>query len=370
MQANSRTIDGQWMKMAVKLARKGSGKTAPNPPVGAVIVKNGKCISSGWHRKAGTGHAEVIAIKNAGALAKGATLYVTLEPCSTTGRTGPCTSAIASAGIKRIVVGSIDPNPLHEGRGIHLLETAGLKVAVGVLSGETDSLISPFTKLQKQGRPFLTLKMAMSLDGRITDRNGRSKWISSDVSRKSVRRFRGKVDAVMVGVGTVVADDPELRPILAGSFQPFRIVVDTKGRTPLNSTLLSDRLVSKTIIVVGQSCPKAIREAITSTGARVIQAKEKSGKINLKDMMRRLGNLGIMHILCEGGATLAASLIKEEIPDEYQIYSAPILLGDTGTLPVLQGQGWTLNNAPLLDILKVKRSGPDILYHCKPKGKS
>lgn len=367
MQEKSKTGDSKWMKKAVNLARKGQGRTAPNPPVGAVIVRNGKLIGSGWHRKAGTDHAEIIAIKKAGVYAKGATLYVTLEPCSTTGRTGPCTAAVISAGIKRVVIGSIDPNPKHKGRGLSILKKAGIAVDAGILAEETDRLIGPFAKLQKTGRPYLTLKMAMSLDGRITDIRGQSKWISSDRSRKAVRRLRGRVDAVMVGIGTVIADNPELCPISAGHFQPYRIVIDTHGLTPLNSKLLSDRFASKSIVVTGTSCSDRKCAAIAARGARVVKAREANGRIVLKDMMRRLGALGIMHILCEGGATLAASLIEDDIADNYLIYAAPMLLGGDGSLPVLSGRGWSLKNAPVLDILRTKRSGPDIVLECRPR---
>ena len=369
MKARNKTDDLQWMSEAITLARRGQGRTRPNPPVGAVIVKNGRIIGSGWHRKAGSAHAEINAIKAAGAAARNASIYVTLEPCSTQGRTGACTDAIIELGISRVVVASTDPNPKHRGRGFSTLRKAGIEVVRGVGVKQADELIAPFAKWISSGTPYLTLKMAMSLDGRITDSRGKSQWISCEQSRKAVRKLRGRVDAVMVGSGTVLADNPSLYPVSAGSFQPYRVAVDSRGRTPLKSNLLSDDQVEKTIIVVGSSCSIAREKRIIAAGAKVVRTKGAGGRVSLRDMMAKLGKLGILHVLCEGGAVLAGSLIEKGVPDEYHIYSAPIILGDSGCLPVIAGQAWSLSNAPQVEIIETSRSGQDILVRARQRRK-
>jgi diaminohydroxyphosphoribosylaminopyrimidine deaminase/5-amino-6-(5-phosphoribosylamino)uracil reductase len=357
--ARKTTEDSQWMSIAADLAELGTARTSPNPPVGAVIVKNGRQISTGWHRKAGGDHAEVLAIKKACKKATGASLYVTLEPCSTTGRTGPCVEAIIAAGINSVIVGSTDPNASHKGRGYRILRNAGIQVKSGVLRKRTDELIAPFSKWITSGTPFITLKMAMSLDGKIADAKGKSQWISCERSRKAVRVFRGKVDAVMVGAGTVLADNPSLHPIGAGKFQPYRIAVDTHGRTPLKSHLLTDGFSEKTIIVVGSSCPNRSIDRIAEKGATVLRVRESGGRVALSAMLKQLGKLNIMHILCEGGAVLAGSLLKQNIPDRYHIYSAPMILGSGACLPVVSGQAWTLQSAPRLKVKSSEKIGCD-----------
>jgi diaminohydroxyphosphoribosylaminopyrimidine deaminase/5-amino-6-(5-phosphoribosylamino)uracil reductase len=371
MQRRSGAEDIQFMARAVTLASRGKGTTRPNPPVGAVVVKNGQVLGEGWHRKAGGDHAEIIALKKAGVAAKGSTLYVTLEPCSTTGRTGPCTQAIIAAKIKRVVVGSTDPNSKHKARGYRVLRAAGIDVCHGVLSQATNELIAPFTKWMATGRPYITLKMAMSLDGKITDKDGRSQWISCEQSRKAVRQLRGKVDAVMVGSGTVLADNPSLYPIGAGKRQPYRIAVDTKGRTPLDSNLLSDDHVDKTTMVIGSSCSRKKEELYLAQGATVIRAKERGGHVALSDMMKRLGKMNILHVLCEGGAVLAGALAAQNLVDEYHIYSAPVILGDgKRNLPVIAKQEWGLSKCPRLEVQEVSMSGDDIFTRCRPAGRS
>ena len=371
MQRRSAADDLKFMARAVTLASRGEGRTRPNPPVGALVVKNGRVLGEGWHRRAGGDHAEIIALKKAGAAAKGATLYVTLEPCSTTGRTGPCTSAIIDAQIQRVVVGSTDPDARHKARGYRILRRAGISVSNGVLAEETDRLIAPFAKWTGTGSPYITLKMAMSLDGRITDKDGRSQWISCEQSRKAVRQLRSRVDAVMVGSNTVLADNPSLYPLGAGKRQPYRIAVDTKGRSPLNSNLLSDEHVEKTIIVIGSSCSRKKEELFCARGATVIRAKERHGHVSLTDMLKSLGKMKILHILCEGGAVLAGALTQQDLVDEYHIYSAPVILGDgKKSLPVIASQAWSLSKCPRLKVLEMCASGEDIFTRCCPAGRS
>jgi len=348
------------MREAVALARRGIPHTSPNPPVGAVLVKGGAIIGRGWHRKAGTDHAEVAAIRDAGSAARGSELYVTLEPCSTHGRTGPCTQAIRNAGIRSVFVGSIDPNPKHKGKGVRVLKRHGITVTTGVLRNETDDLIAPFRKWITESMPYVTLKMAMSLDGRISDKAGRSKWISCEESRRAVKRMRGRVDAVMIGAATAAADDPSLNTSSSRGYQPLRVVITTKGRLTAGSNLLSDSNACRTVVVTGRSCSAKTESLLCANGASVIRAKECGGQISLRDALRKLGRLGVLHVLCEGGARLAASLIEERLVDRLQVYTAPVFLGDRPCLPVLAQKSWALAKAPRLNLIETRRIGDDL----------
>jgi len=321
--------DEQWMARALDLARKGEGLTRPNPPVGAVVVKAGKVVGEGWHRRAGTAHAEVLALRQAGAKARGATLYVTLEPCSTWGRTPPCVDAVLAAGIKRVVVGIRDPNPAHAGRGLALLRKAKIAVAENVLREESAELIEPFARWIMTGRPYVTLKLALSFDGKIADRTGASRWISGKESQKKVHELRRRVDAIMVGAGTVRADDPQLLPRPSGGRKPFRVIV---GRIPKTARVLTDEHANRTI--VGTS---------------------------LQGLMGRMGRMGILHVLCEGGGELAESLVKAGLVDEYYFFFAPKFIGGKKAVGALGGKGWLLKHAPELKFISGESVGPDLL---------
>ncbi len=360
LMANPRNHQAEhFMRIALDLAERGRGRTSPNPPVGAVLVRRGAVVGKGWHRKAGGDHAEVAAIKDAGLRARGATLYVTLEPCSTTGRTGPCTDAVITAGIAGVAVGAVDPNPNHKGSGISLLRKAGLRTQVGVLKSECDSMIAPFAKWIETGLPYVTLKMAMSLDGRTTDRRGRSQWISCGHSRDRVRRFRGKVDAVLVGSRTVVDDDPALYPIGARGYQPLRVTLSTRGTVPIDRKLFKDAQKTRTVVVVGPCCTKR-REALLREGCgNVLRVREARGRVSLRQALRKIAGLGVLHIFCEGGAELAAGLLREGLVDRLQVYSAPMVLGDEGA-PVLAGVSWTLAAAPQMAMVESRQVGSDL----------
>ena len=272
----SEKVDKKWMLEALLLAGKGVGKTRPNPPVGAVVVKGNAIIGSGWHRKAGGPHAEVYALKEAGTRARNSTLYVTLEPCSTTGRTLACTQAILDAGIRRIVVAVRDPNPAHAGRGLALLRRRGITVTCGVCKTEAQALIEPFKKWVTTGVPWVTLKMAMSLDGRIADVNGNSKWITGSQARHEVQSMRRRADAILVGAETVRQDNPSLYPRPAQGRKPHRIIVSSDGKIPLKSKVLTDAFAASTIIATSKTCSTTQSAALARKGASVKSFPQKS----------------------------------------------------------------------------------------------
>lgn len=352
---------------ACRLAERGEGMTRPNPPVGAVVVRQDERVGWGYHRKAGGPHAEVYALRMAGPRARGATLYVTLEPCSTQGRTPPCTKAILGAGVRRVVVGCADPNPQHAGRGIRLLRRAGLEVTMGVCKTQAERLVEPFGQWIRTGLPYVTLKMAMSLDGRIADTDGRSRWITQPPARALVHQLRKRADAILVGAETVTKDDPSL--LCRGRSAPaaWRIVVSGAGRIPPNCRLLSDGHADKTIIAVGTNMDPVLRRKLEATGARVVAGPAPGGKVSLRPLLRTLAQMGILHVLCEGGGTLAASLVREKLVSEYCFFVAGLFLGDSGAVPVLSGCKWSLGDAPRLRILSSQMVGPDALIRGIPR---
>ena len=309
-------IDWAYMKMAIRLAKSAEGMTSPNPSVGAVLVKAERVVGTGYHQRCGLPHAEINAIRAAGSKAKGADLYVTLEPCDHFGRTPPCTSAIIKCGIRRVIIGMKDPNPVNNGRGMAALERAGIKVITGVLKNDAVSLNLPYIKYITTGLPYVTLKMAQSLDGKIATRTGNSRWITSDAARAYVQRLRGKVDAVMVGANTVLKDDPSLLCKIPGARQPVRVIAS--GRSPLlpSAKILRGSGTSKVIIAMGEK-----------------------GRVNLKDLLKTLGKMGIINILAEGGGELAASLIGKGLVDRYLFFIAPKIIGGRSTVTSVEGDG-------------------------------
>jgi diaminohydroxyphosphoribosylaminopyrimidine deaminase/5-amino-6-(5-phosphoribosylamino)uracil reductase len=354
------------MRRAIALARKGQGSTRPNPCVGAVVVREGQEVGSGFHKKAGGPHAEVFALNAAGPLAEGATLYVTLEPCSTQGRTPPCTNAIRSHRVKRVVVGVVDPNPRHSGAGVSLLRRAKIQVTTGTLADECGRLLAPFTKWIVTQRPYVTLKLGISTDGRIADTTGRSQWITGETSRRAVHALRERVDAVMVGSGTVLADDPSLLPTVKRAVTPFRIVVDSRGRLPLTARILTDGHTDRTVIATSPRCSTARRKAYESVGATVWILPEKNGHVSMLALMKKVGQEGLLHILCEGGGALAGALVEARLVDEYLFFVAPMLIGGAGR-PAVMG-AWPLARAPQLAFEEMTRSGPDLLIRARPAG--
>lgn len=355
--------DQQYMQLALELAARAEGRTCPNPPVGAVVVREGAIVGRGFHPEAGQPHAEIFALQEAGAKASGATLYVTLEPCNHHGRTGPCTEAVIAAGIGKVVVGTLDPNPLVAGRGINRLREAGVLVCVGVLEEECRRLIAPFAKHVTQGLPFVTLKMAMTLDGQTATANGDSRWISNDLSRAYVHEMRNRNDAIMVGIGTVLADDPQLTTRLPeGGRDPIRIVVDSHLELPLTARLLNNDSPARVIVVTTDTANADRSGNLQDKGVEVIALPASNGKVDLKLMLAELGRRNIQSILLEGGATLATEALRHGIIDRVAIFIAPKLLGGSDGTMLFNGPGRTaMSDALQLHNTRVRFFGDDIL---------
>ena len=316
------------MRHALDLARKGAGYVLPNPMVGAVIVKEGKTIGAGFHERFGGAHAEVNALAQAGSAAKRATLYVTLEPCSHYGKTPPCVDAILAARVARVVVAMQDPNPQVAGNGIARLQEQGVQVDVGLLTAEAVDLNKPFIKFITKHRPFVTLKIAQTLDGRIADAHGASRWISSVEARKLVHQWRFEAGAVLVGIGTVLQDDPRLTIRHADGPQPFRIVLDRNLRIPLTSQLLTDEFAKKTILITSDARSDSLKiEQIAANGARLLQLPLQNGRFELSQVLAALAELGIAHIFIEGGADIASAFLQANSVDRLCVFVAPKIFG-------------------------------------------
>ncbi len=353
--------DEYYLRIACRLARRAAGRTSPNPMVGAVIVRAGKIVGSGYHRFAGGDHAEIIALKGAGAKARGATLYLTLEPCSHHGRTPPCAAAVIRAGIAEVVCGTRDPNPLVAGRGIRQLRRAGVKVRVGVLEEQCRELIEEFAKFITRRMPFVTLKLAASLDGRIATANGDSHWISGERSRRAVHRLRNEVDAVLVGSGTLRADDPQLTCRIAGGRNPRRVILDSRLRISLAAQVLHQADVQKTIVAAGARASTPKEQAVKALGAQVWRLPLKRGQVAWRPLLRRLASLGVVCILIEGGGTIAASALKAKIVDKVLFFYAPKILGGDGR-PMIDGLGLRrVKQAIVVKNCRFTRSGGDLL---------
>ncbi|PKM53424.1 MAG: riboflavin biosynthesis protein RibD [Firmicutes bacterium HGW-Firmicutes-5] len=331
-------MDQVYMKKAIALAKLGVGNTNPNPMVGALIIKDGKIISEGYHAYYGGPHAEVNAFKNATASVEGATMYVTLEPCSHYGKTPPCANLIVEKGISKVVVGMMDPNPEVSGRGIALLEENNIEVVVLDMGDELLKLNEIFLKYIKTKKPFCILKTAMTLDGKIATKTGDSKWITNETSRKQVHQLRHQVMGIMVGVGTVIADDPSLTTRLEGNqvgLDPIRIILDTRGRIPLDAKVLTQASDAITIVATTHLMPDATKRAIEATGNRVVVLPLKDHQVDLASLIELLGEQGMDSILIEGGATLNYSALEAGIVDKVITYVAPkIFGGDLAKSPV------------------------------------
>jgi diaminohydroxyphosphoribosylaminopyrimidine deaminase/5-amino-6-(5-phosphoribosylamino)uracil reductase len=301
--------------------------------VGAVVVKNGRVIARGWHKKAGEPHAEAIALAKAGAAAKGATLYVTLEPCSHTNkRTPPCTPLVIKSGVKRVVIAMIDPNRKVSGGGIRAIKKAGIEVITGVLETEARLLNEAYIKYITRGTPFITLKIAQTLDGRIATAKGESKWITGEKEREEGHRLRDRNDAILVGINTVLKDDPALTTRVPKGRDPIRVIVDSKLRIPLFAKVLTERSEAKTIVATLAGAPHAKVNKVRAAGAEVLFMKNDKGRVDLRDLMRQLGKRNIMSVLIEGGAEINASALKAGIVDKVIAIIAPTLMTGTNSL--------------------------------------
>ncbi len=356
-------MDELYMKQALMLAAQGLGRTSPNPVVGAVIVADGSIVGQGWHQAAGTPHAEVHALAQAGRLARNATLYVTLEPCCHHGRTGPCTDAIIAAGVKRVVVAMTDPNPLVRGKGIQKLRQHGLEVLEGVCAAEAAQLNEVFIKWIATGLPFGVLKTAITLDGKIATYTGHSKWITSERSREYVHGLRNMYDAILVGIGTVLADDPSLTTRLPdGGKNPIRVIVDSKGRIPLEAKLLCD-CEAPVIIAVGPEASAEKLAALQAKGAEVLTLPLVAGRgVSLRHLFVELGQRNITSILVEGGAEVNASVLAENVVDKVHWFIAPKIIGGKTAPGPVGGLGLSdMAQATVLEDMQVKNIGKDIL---------
>ena len=319
------STDHEYMAQALRLAEKGLCTTTPNPRVGCVIVRAGKVVGTGWHERAGESHAEIHALAQAGELAQGATVYVTLEPCSHHGRTPPCAEALIKAGVGRVVMAMVDPNPQVAGEGLTQLQQAGIQTDIGLLEEEAYQLNIGFVSRMTCGRPWLRLKIAASLDGKTALNNGVSQWITGAAARRDVHRLRARSCAVLTGIGTVLADDPMLNVReVETTRQPLRVVVDSALRMPPTAKML---LAEETLVVTASSDPaKAGR--LREAGAEVLVLPPLDGRVDLARMLDELGQRGINEITVEAGRGLSGALVQQGLVDEFVIYFAPLLLGD------------------------------------------
>ncbi len=325
------------MRRALELAERGSGETNPNPMVGCVIVRRGLVVGEGWHERAGGPHAERVALDRAGSRARGATLYVNLEPCAHLAkRTPPCAPAVAAAGLRRVVVAMRDPNPAVQGRGLRVLRRAGIAVTNGVLGHEARLLNRRFVIAQEKGRPFVLLKAALTLDGRIATASGESRWITTPAQRRDARALRRHHDGVLVGIGTVLADDPMLLP-LPRTKRPFlRVVLDSRLRLPLASRLVRTVHTAPVVVLCGRGRARR-RRALETLGVTVLVDSESAGRVGTRWAMRALWNVGVRSLMVEGGSEVLGSFLAARLVDEVALFRAPILLGGRTSLPAFGG---------------------------------
>jgi diaminohydroxyphosphoribosylaminopyrimidine deaminase/5-amino-6-(5-phosphoribosylamino)uracil reductase len=350
--------DNRFMQRALALARRGLGKTSPNPAVGAVLVRSGRIIGKGWHKRAGGPHAEVFALSGRGSgipaatgrdknvaptgkhAARGPTLYVTMEPCCTWGKTPPCTDAIIAAGVKRVVVAALDPNPKHNGRGLKVLRRAGIRVEAGLSSDEATAMNEAFNKWITTGMPLVTAKAAMSLDGKIATRTGDSKWITSEAARREAHKLRSRVDAVMVGANTVIRDNPQLT-VRHGvrAKQPLRVVVDARGRAPRTSKLFNDARRRQTVLVTTTLSSARWRRYLSQSGIEVLVVAQQRGRVDLRAALKALGKRNITSVLVEGGGELLGSFFDARLVDKIALFYAPIVIGGRNAVTAVDGEG-------------------------------
>ena len=353
--------DVRWMKRALRLAEKGRGRTSPNPMVGAVLVNDGKVVGEGFHAKAGEAHAEIVALQQAGEGARGTTLYLNLEPCTHYGKTPPCAPRVIEAGVKRVIIGMEDPNPLVKGKGVEMLGRAVLDVEVGILEKECRRLNEAFCKYILKKEPFVILKVAATLDGKMATRNGDSKWISGEASRRFVHKLRDQVDGVLVGIGTVLKDDPMLTARIRGGRDPYRIILDSQLKIPEEAKAIGTH-PTKAIIASTELAPKDKIEKLEKRGVKVLIFDSKRGKVNLRACLSKLGEIGLTNLLVEGGSQVNGSFLDEGLIDKLLLFLSPRLMGDHQAPGIFGGEGVSnLQEAIVLKEIKTKRVGEDIL---------
>ena len=363
-------VDDRFMWAALDLARRGRGKTNPNPMVGAVVVRDGQIVGTGYHRAAGELHAEIMALRKAGESAGGAVLYVNLEPCVHQGRTGPCVDAIISAGICKVVAAMEDPNPLVCGRGFQKLREAGVKVETGVLKEKACRLNEVFIKQITTGRPFVIVKSAVTADGKIATRTGRSRWITGEKARAFVHRLRNNSDAIAVGVDTVLQDDPRLTARLeeGGGKDPQRIVIDSRARLPIDARMINMPSRAATVLATTAAAPPDKVKALQEKGVEVLTIPGREGRVDLAELMVKLGERGVCQLLVEGGGTLNYSLLQAGLIDKVMLFIAPLIVGGRESPTAFDGSGVAgLDEAWHLEDLEIKRYDGDLLLIGYPR---
>jgi diaminohydroxyphosphoribosylaminopyrimidine deaminase/5-amino-6-(5-phosphoribosylamino)uracil reductase len=362
--------DRRYARRAIELARRGAGRASPNPTVGCVIVREGRIVGEGFHEYERRDHAEVVAVRQAGELARGATAYVSLEPCSHHGRTPPCAELLAASGIRRAVVATVDPNPVVSGRGLELLRSSGIDVDLGFMRDEASELIEPFACHVTTGRPLVVGKVGMSLDGRIAPRAGSNRRITSDEAGAFTQNLRLRLDALLVGIGTILSDDPLLtyrgkevkaRPLI-------RVILDSRLRTPPGARIFQAGPSCPVVIFCGSRAPVRSRKELEASGAEIIPVPRDRGLVDLDSVLQELGRRRILGILVEGGSETHWSFLSGGLLDKFYFIVAPLVLGGTGAVPAVGGQGYSgASGAPKFRIRKQFELGPDLVLETYPR---
>jgi len=354
--------DLAFMRQALLLAERGRGAVEPNPLVGAIVVRDGRVVGTGWHQRFGGPHAEVLALAEAGAAARGSTVYVSLEPCCHQGKTPPCTDALLKAGVRRVVAAMTDPFPQVAGRGAELLRQAGVRVEVGVGCEEAAHLNAPYLKLLRTGRPYVIAKWAMTLDGRIATHTGSSRWVTGEAARERVHALRGRVDGILTGIGTVLADDPLLTARPPGPRVATRIILDSRLRIPRDSQLVRTARQFPLLIVHSRSSDPQLREQLESAGCECLAVDSRSDRPYLEAVLDELGRRRMTNLLVEGGSEVLGSFFGLRAVDEAQVFIAPKIVGGRHAVSPVGGAGIPrMNEALAASDLTIERIGPDVL---------
>jgi len=356
--------DEKYMKLALDLAKKGTRAVRTNPKVGAVVVKNNKIIGRGFHKYFGGPHAEVYALRQAGARAKGASLYISLEPCSHWGKTPPCSDAIIQSGIKQVIIGAKDPNPVNKGRGLKMFKKAGIKIKTGVLEKQAQQLNEVFMKYIKTGRPYVIIKAAQTIDGKIATKTGDSRWITEKKARQFSHKLRADVDAIMVGVETILKDDPLLtvRYPEKPKRQPVKVILDSSLRISPDAKIFSKSSPGKVVLATTRKASKEKIKMLLSKKIQIMQANIKDGRVDVDDVLIELGHMGISSVLVEGGGNIIASLLREKLADKAYFFIAPKIIGGKDAVTSVEGSGIAkIKDAIKLRNASVKNIGEDVL---------
>lgn len=357
------SADEEFMSRALALAERARGLTSPNPMVGAVVVLGDRVVGEGFHAAAGSAHAEIQALAAAGDRARGATLYVTLEPCTHWGRTPPCAPAVVATGVRRVVAALQDPNPMIAGRGLEVLRRAGIEVAVGVLQARAAEQNRIFLTVMRQGRPHVLLKAAMTLDGKIADLHGESRWITGEAARRETHRLRSEADAIVAGIRTVLRDDPQLTVRLEPPWprEPLRVVLDTGARTPPAARVITSGTAARTLIAVGETAPAERVRRLLDAGVTLVRLPVRDGRVGLAELLAELHAGEIRGVLVEGGAEVHGAFLDTGLVDRVAVFVAPRLMGGREATPMIAGSGLALKHALRLGALSIRPVGEDVL---------